>query len=327
MAPIRKPSIFRPTKYILCGLVRLRSALLRMKYSQGNRRRIDKSSKEDSARVLRSAGDAVTEEPVPDANEGAVIKNDESRRHVKINGNLGEKQVSLDLRDDLAAIWQEILHAKPDTMFGSASHRIEDRHSLGDEIPQPGFVGTRYRSGGVLFLGKNPGKGGALMSQEDALQFEVLHRLRDANLADLRTRFDDLCKLLGRRVMPTWGVVQNYVMPVLSGAGAELDDIAYLNLLKWRSEDTSADLFNASWAAHTGKQYSKLNPGLVIAIGISTRDLLEKLLRKFGERPPANLFFLERSRRDAMAPPASTIARTPEIAKEVAARLRRSAAE
>jgi hypothetical protein len=232
----------------------------------------------------------------------------------------------MDLRDELAALWQRILRAKPDAIFGASSPCIEDRLDLGDEIPQPGFVGTRYRSGGVLFLGKNPGKGGAQKSEEDRLQFEALHRLRDANPADLRCLFEDLCELLARRVMPTWGIVRNYVNPVLSKVGAGLDDVAYLNLLKWRSEATNAHLFDASWKAHTGEQYSKLNPGFVIALGYSTRYRFETLLGRFGERAPTNMRFLERSRSDAMPPPASTIERIPEITKELAAWLQRGAA-
>lgn len=232
---------------------------------------------------------------------------------------------TMDLRDELAVLWKAILHANPKVVFGNSAHRLESRPGLGDEIPQPGFVGTRYRAGGVFFLGKNPGKGAQRRSREDALQFEAFRRLREAERPDLRPRFEDLMQLLAQQVMPTWYVVQNYVAPVLSKAGAGLDDIAYLNLLKWRSEVATPLVFDISWESHTGEQYTMLRPALVVAIGRSTRDRFEILLRRSGAPKPEGLLFLERSRRDAMPPPASTIHKIPEVARKVAARLNRGA--
>lgn len=62
-------------------------------------------------------------------------------------------------RLELARLWQAILQSDPDQLFGSDAAILMDRPNVGDELPQPGFVGSSYRPGGVLFMGNNPGKG------------------------------------------------------------------------------------------------------------------------------------------------------------------------
>jgi hypothetical protein len=79
-------------------------------------------------------------------------------------------------------------------------------------------------------------------------------------------------------VMATWRIFRNFVAPILRCGALPFNAIAYLNLLKWRTESSSGltKLYDLSWAAHTREQLELLAPNRVIAIGA---DAGKKLAR------------------------------------------------
>jgi hypothetical protein len=115
----------------------------------------------------------------------------------------------------------------------------------------------------------NPGGGtqGGL-SVDDQRQYSALQCLRDADEARAFGVFDELTRALAE-IMPRWKIHRNFVAPVLNAAGLEFSDVAYVNLLKWRTTTSNglARLYTLSWDHHTREQIELLAPGRVIAIG------------------------------------------------------------
>jgi hypothetical protein len=168
----------------------------------------------------------------------------------------------------LALLWRRILRSDPSHLFGPEVARSLDRN-WGDRIPQPGFVGPRYRIGGLVFVSMNPGGGrGGGLGPEDIAHYEALGKLRDRSEEDAVMQFRDLNALLLRH-MPTWRIFQVFVQPVLSYGALDFSEVGYLNLLKWRTQSSSGlnKLYDLSWHDHTRKQFDLLQPSIVIAIG------------------------------------------------------------
>ena len=80
--------------------------------------------------------------------------------------------------------------------------------------------------------------------------------------------FDELTQVLAD-IMPGWKIHQNFVAPVLQAAALDFHQVAYVNLLKWRTTASSglARLYEISWQHHTREQVELLAPSRVIAIG------------------------------------------------------------
>ena len=85
------------------------------------------------------------------------------------------------MRNNAALLWRRILTADPDSIFGTESSRLMNRN-WADRLTQPGYLGLRYRSGGLVFVSMNPGAGPqAGLSADDQRQYGALKRLRGAD--------------------------------------------------------------------------------------------------------------------------------------------------
>ena len=172
------------------------------------------------------------------------------------------------LREDAARLWCRILRADPEAIFGTEASRLSQRN-WADRLPQPGYMGLRYRPGGLVFVSMNPGAGPQDgLGGDDQRQYVALQHLRDTDEAAAETAFDQLTQVLAE-IMPGWKIHHNFVAPVLRAAGVDFSQVAYVNLLKWRTAASSglARLYALSWDHHTRDQLELLAPSRVIAIG------------------------------------------------------------
>jgi hypothetical protein len=223
-------------------------------------------------------------------------------------------------RLELAQLWQSILRTDPNRLFGQDTEMLMNRPNTGDDLPQPGFVGPSYRPGGVLFLGNNPGNGPSDPNDLDNLDIRHIRALRGLKTADADSLLGSFEALMGAlvQIMSEWGVVRNYVRPILSGANMDLDSIAYLNLFKWRSsEEPPARMYQDSWWEHTGEQYRLLRPKFVIALGSSTTFNRFKRVSSARDTADVKVFRLKRARNDQQPPPPETLRAMPIIAEEI----------
>ena len=109
---------------------------------------------------------------------------------------------------------------------------------------------------------------GGDLSADDQRQYSAMQRLRDADEAAALAAFDELSQVVAG-IMPGWKIHQNFVAPVLRAAGLDFSQVAYVNLLKWRTTASSglARLYALSWDHHTREQLELLAPSSVIAVG------------------------------------------------------------
>jgi len=204
-----------------------------------------------------------------------------------------ETPVSGEFVDRVALLWQKILRVDHANTFAGASAIAIDRPHGHDRLPQPGYVGVRYRPGGILLLGQNPGNDpiGKGESAEDLQQYALLHRLKDAPAAAAVAR--ELMAALAVNVMPTWPIIRNVVQPLLTKLGIGLDDIAYTNLVKFRTINSGikGSIYDASWPV-TLEQISLLNPANIIALGVETNKQFKRLYR---DRGGAHVYHIPRA--------------------------------
>lgn len=175
------------------------------------------------------------------------------------------------LRRELIQLWQKILKTEPEKLFGDLNELLQNRN-WGDRIPQPGYVGKLYAKGGVVFVGMNPGGGpNDGLSERDIELYRGLENLRESDVRNSAKQFELVNSLLASSI-PTYKYARTYVVPVLQGSGMHMTDVAYLNLLKWRTRSKTSvanlnKLYDRSWYDHTGKQIELLAPRLVVAVG------------------------------------------------------------
>lgn len=181
----------------------------------------------------------------------------------------------------IALLWQEILQQTQGDTFSEAKEYAIDRAHGFDRLPQPGLVGPRYRPGGVVLLGQNPGndKTGKGNSKEDNHQYKLLDRLKDApDTASAIAASQDLMSALTSEVMPTWPITRNVCLPLLASLGLDLQDVAYINLVKFRTSSSKfgSAIYKASWHL-TSRQIDLLAPKYIIALGVETHRRLTRL--------------------------------------------------
>jgi hypothetical protein len=114
------------------------------------------------------------------------------------------------------------------------------------------------------------------LGESDLAQYRLLEKLRDSS--DPIPAYHELMGTLSK-IMLDWRIIQNcQISKILSSKGLTFDQIAFVNLIAWRTQ-TSAIPVNAYEAArnhHVIEQIELLNPSRVIALGVSARDWLIK---------------------------------------------------
>lgn len=179
-------------------------------------------------------------------------------------------------REQLVRLWQHIALAEPGAQL-RASGRLEAREHGFDSIPQPGFVGARYKEGGVLVLALNPSNGGKGESSGDLRQYELIRALQCARGSDLISAFNTLMAELSD-FMPTWRLFEkNGINLLLSAHSKSLDDISFLNVFKFRTKNTDfgAAEYDEAWET-LDQQISFLRPKHVIVLGNGLGDEYRK---------------------------------------------------
>jgi hypothetical protein len=82
------------------------------------------------------------------------------------------------------------------------------------------------------------------------------------------------------QIMPDWRIVQNcQISRILSRKGMRFTEIAFINLVAWRTQGSSIPVgaYAAAWNSHVSEQIRILNPARVIALGVPARNWLAKV--------------------------------------------------
>jgi hypothetical protein len=179
----------------------------------------------------------------------------------------------------LADIWYGIMNTEPPAQFGEWL-----RSDVGSEsMPQPGFVGSRYRAGGMLLLSMNPVRITKNQETDSERRFYAALKNMKQGIPDRVSAFQDLNRVT-EEVAPNWRFYELWVAPVLYRL--TWPEVAYLNLLKWHSgrKPKIRDLYRWSWENHTGVQINALSPGLVAFVGVGRGSLSGAVLNRLDPR-------------------------------------------
>lgn len=144
-------------------------------------------------------------------------------------------------------------------------------------VPQIGFVGQDYRSGGDVLLGINPGGGGDayVRTAEDSLLLPMLVALRgeEASPNAVNAVFSQYAANM--RTWNLWRIVE----PVLDACGRSQSEVAYLNWCPFRTRNDAiphAPAMRRCRDAYLAPLMDKLAPGRIIALGKKAGKWLER---------------------------------------------------
>jgi hypothetical protein len=154
----------------------------------------------------------------------------------------------------LADIWYGIMNTEP---LGSGQLGEWLRDDVGSDLmPQPGFVGRHYKTGGTLLLGMNPGRITEKRETEAEQRFYAALENMKHGAPNRLSAFLNLNEVT-EEVAPTWRFNRVLTALVLDALGLTWPRIAYLNLLKWRSRGKASltTLYSWSWEKHTSDQH------------------------------------------------------------------------
>jgi uracil-DNA glycosylase len=157
-----------------------------------------------------------------------------------------------------------------------------DRGILRDDLfnlPQPGYVGTKYTTGGVLLVGQNPGVSNENYKEQDQRYAEALATLADRPSHTSMMRLQDILT----EIIPTWPVQNNYFP--LQECNLTLDEIAYCNVVRCRTKGNAApskQMTATCISRHFENWLDLLQPGVVICIGKWACDQISPILQKRG---------------------------------------------
>lgn len=149
-------------------------------------------------------------------------------------------------------------------------------------LPQPGYIGTNYKNTRVLLVGQNPGVPTYDPSdpgRPDKKYADALITVRDKANAKSMARL----KSIEDEIMPTWSVVQRQFP--LAECGLQLDDIAYVNLVRCRTKGNAMPgsyITRACINNHFIGLLDWLQPRVVVCIGKWAHNYIGTLLKGRG---------------------------------------------
>ena len=137
--------------------------------------------------------------------------------------------------------------------------KATDRNLMRDSdehVPQPGYIGKGYGATGLLLIGQNPGLPNESLAREDRMHTAALRALRDSPTEQEYARLQVILNC----VIPTWPVHNNHFP--LRECGLNLEDIAYLNLVRCRTGEKAPNTSTVEQCRRTHFEpwLEKLNP-------------------------------------------------------------------
>jgi hypothetical protein len=147
-----------------------------------------------------------------------------------------------------------------------------------ENVPQPGFIGANYKKKRIVLAGQNPGLCPTRFANHDAVYTAALRAVRDNPNAETMT---ELNRVLINFV-PEWPVHGNYFP--LEECGLDLNDIAYFNVVRCRTQNNSAPgqyVIN-NCLQHFEHWVDVLKPQVVIFIGKWAFDRAGHITKQLG---------------------------------------------
>ncbi|AKI03198.1 uracil DNA glycosylase superfamily protein [Hoeflea sp. IMCC20628] len=190
-----------------------------------------------------------------------------------------------DSRCSLARHFHDLTQITRSEIFGDTDAQLRPINLTSDSaIMFSGYVGSGYEvNKGILLLGINPGGGGDAYekrSLEDELFYPLLKDFRGSSEKSALDDFELINKEFAT-IVKGWNLWR-ILEPTLSAAGATIDDVAYMNIVPYRTRD---DKFPPSLVRKTAWEYivaptlKIISPRAVIALGKKAGSIVDTQLR------------------------------------------------
>jgi hypothetical protein len=164
-------------------------------------------------------------------------------------------------------------------IFGVAEPQSRPLNLQGDAaLMFPGYVGEAYQPGGPVLVAINPGGGGdgyAERSSADEEFYPILEAFHRSTTDTLREHFRAMNDGWVRS-MRTWNL-RRIIDPVLGALDCEVEQVAFLNAVPYRTRENRAPSVFArrqAWMLVTRPLLDVLQPGVLVALGQKAGDVL-----------------------------------------------------
>ena len=149
------------------------------------------------------------------------------------------KKGELDRRT-IADHWRSCVRISREEVFGSDDGKHAPRHLQDDAATMfAGYVGVDWKPAvGLLLLAINPGGGGDAYesrTSEDQKFIPLLTRFKETEPSEVLESFE-LVNRAFMRIVKGWGIWK-ILDPTLNAAGVALEDVAYLNIVPYRTRN------------------------------------------------------------------------------------------
>lgn len=137
-------------------------------------------------------------------------------------------------------------------------------------LPQLGFVGKHYKTGGTAILAINPGGGGDAYKKRipsDDIHMPAIERFIESEDIDM-TRFEEMNDSY-IKAASTWRL-WNILGPVIDACGGVVQEYAFINCFPFRTREDKtphASALRVSWSSCVEPTLNALGPGRIIALG------------------------------------------------------------
>jgi hypothetical protein len=187
-------------------------------------------------------------------------------------------------RSALASHFQALSAVSRDIIFGSDEASTRPINLLEDAATMfAGYVGTRYEpSKGVLLLAINPGGGGdayATRIAADEVFYPLLVAFKSSN-SDVQGTFERVNASFVQ-IVKTWNLWR-ILGPTLDAIGLQLDQVAYMNVVPYRTRQDklpSALARRVAWDRIVAPTIELLDPKALVSLGKKAGSVVDSLSR------------------------------------------------
>jgi len=187
-------------------------------------------------------------------------------------------------RNALATHFHRLTGISRQDIFGDADFEQRPINLPSDSSTMfAGYVGTGYVPGkGYLLLAINPGGGGDAYTQripEDEVFYPLLHDFKAANEGS-KVRAFEAINAAFMLIVKEWNLWR-ILRPTLDAAGIRIDEVAYMNVVPYRTRGDKKPRVaarRASWNQVVEPTLALLEPRAIISLGKKAGSVIDELM-------------------------------------------------